>query len=299
MILILSILFIVCMVVSLRFRMIVCHPISCFVYASTDLYYYFKYHQYDVYHGGHLNDYVAHFGGGKTLTMVHDTLRIYNRYNNKRIFDKKRGIWVTQKILILSNVEIIGCENYQHLDSLKRVVECANHNEVLDLKHNTKTCVIVDIDEASVMLNSRSFKDNIDYGFLNKLLTCRHYSIDINMTSQKHCLVDKLMRDVTQKVIHCDKKWRLVVNRIYDADEVEKAGSLSLLSPLAITGFIATNKDYSSYDTYAVVKQLEKSTLNGDMLSEQEILANRGNFYTDIESIERPSRKLIRRFKAK
>lgn len=297
MLIILMLVFVAFMAVSIRFRMIICHPISCLCYACSDMYYYFKHHQYDVYQGGHMNDYVAHFGGGKTLTMVHDTLQIYNRYNNKRIFDRKRGIWVTQKILVLSNVAINGCENYQYLDSLKRVIECANHNEILDKKHNTKTCVIVDIDEASVMLNSRSFKDNIDYGFLSTLLTCRHYSIDFNLTSQKHSLCDKLLRDVTQKVIHCDKKWRLVVNRIYDADEVEKAGSLSLLSPLAITGYIATNKDYNSYDTYAVVKQLEKSTLSGDMLTEQEILANRGSFYTDIDSIERPSKKLIRRRK--
>lgn len=298
MLIILMLVFIVFMVVSIRFRMIVCHPISCLCYACSDMYYYYKYHQYDVFYGGHLNSYVAHFGGGKTLTMVHDTMRLYKRYNNKRIFDKKRGIWVTQKILVLSNVVIKGCENYQHLDGLKQVVECCTHNEVLDMKHNTKTCVIVIIDEASVMLNSRSFKDNIDYGFLNKLLTCRHYSIDLYYTSQKQNLVDKLLRDVTQKVIHCDKKWRLVVNRIYDADEVEKAGSLTLISPLGITGYIATNDDYNAYDTYAVVKQLEKSTLNGDMLTEQEILANRGSFYTDIDSIERPSKKLIRRRKS-
>lgn len=289
---VLGVIFVFLMIISIRFRMVVLHPISCLCYAFSDTYYYFKYHQYDVFHGGHLNSYVAHFGGGKTLTMVHDTLKLYKRYNNKKIFDKKRGIWVTQKILVLSNVEIKGIEYFEHLDSLKQVVACCNHNEILDLKHNTKTCVIVDIDEAGAMLNSRSFKSNIDYGFLNKMLCCRHYSIDINYTTQKQNLADKLLRDVTQKVIHCEKKWRLVVNKTYDADEVEKAGCLSLIAPLYTTGYIATNKEFNAYDTYSVVKQLEKSTMDGDMLTEQEILANRGDFYTNIDAIEKPSKQL-------
>lgn len=294
MVIIVLFVFVVLMIASIRFRMVVFHPISCLCYACSDLYYYFKYHEYDVFHGGHLNTYEAPFGGGKTLTMVHDAMQVYNRYNNKRIFDRRTGKWVIQKILILSNVVINGCENYQHLGGLKQFVECARYNELLDKKYDTKTCVIGCIDEASVQLNSRSFKSNIDFGFLNTLLTCRHYSIDFYTTSQKFCLQDKLLRDVTQKVIHCSKKWRLVVLKEYDADEVERAGSLSLLTPLSVTGYICKNKDYAAYDTYAVVENLEKATHDGDMLSEQEILALRGNFYSDIDSIERPSKKLKR-----
>lgn len=294
MMIIFLIIFIVMMILSMRFRMVVCHPISCLQYALKDVFLYFKQHRYDWYEGGHMCIYEALFGGGKTLTMVHDIMKIYHRYHNKRVFDRRRGIWVTQKVLILSNVEIKGCEGYQHLAGLKQFVECAKHNEVLDIKNNTRTIVLGGLDEASVQLNSRSFKSNIDYGFLNVLLTCRHYAIDFYLTSQKTCLVDKLLRDVTQKVIHCSKKWRLVVNTAYDAREVERVGSLTLLQPLYTTGFFCTDADYGAYDTYAVVENLEKAVREGDMLSEAEILANRGDFYTDIESIERPSKRLKR-----
>lgn len=299
MMLIMLIVFVIMMILSIRFRTVVLHPISCIKYALTDVYYYFKYHQYDVYNGGHLNSYVALFGGGKTLTDVHDILSIYNRYNNKRVFDKRRGEWVVQKILVISNVEIKGIENYQYLDSLKRAVECAKHNEILDKKYGTRTIAIINIDEASVMLNSRQFKSNIDYGFLNTLLCSRHYLLDLFYTTQKQNLADKLLRDVTQKVIHCEKKWRLVVNRYYDADDVEKVGSLSMLQPLAMRCFIATNRDFEAYDTYAVVEELEKATMNGGMLSEAEILANRGTFYSDVESVQRPSKRLKNRMRIK
>ena len=292
MLVVLLVILIIAMFLSIRVRMVVFHPISCLCYACSDVFLFFKQHRYDWFEGGHLDCYEAPFGGGKTITMVHDGLALYKRYNNKRVFDRRRGIWVTQRVLLLSNVEIKDCEGYQYLSGLKQFVECAKYNEVFDLKYNTRTCVIGCLDEASVQLNSRNFKSNIDYGFLSVLLTCRHFAIDLYTTSQKFHLQDALLRSVTQRVIHCEKVWRLVTKAFYNADDVEKTGSLTLLNPLTISGYICSNKDYGSYDTYAVVENLDRDTQNGDMMTAEEILAARGNFYADIDAIERPSRKL-------
>lgn len=284
--------FVFAMIMSVRFRLVVLHPISVIMYTFNDVYYYFRNHEYDRFEGGHLNCYEAHFGGGKTLTMVHDALKLYKRYNNKRIFDRHTGKWVTQKVIILSNVKINDCPGYQHLAGLKEFVECARHNEALDKKHDTRTCVIGCIDEASVMLNSRHFKSNIDYGFLNTLLTCRHFAIDLFTTSQKFRLQDALLRSVTQKVIRCEKKWRLVTKSFYDADEMENASNLTLIKPLGVTGYFCKNSDYKAYDTYAVVDELQRDTMTGKMRTEEEILALRGDFYSDNDAIVHASRKL-------
>lgn len=288
---------------SVRVRLVVFHPISCVCYACADVFLYFKQHRYDWYEAGNLNCYVADvdakiFGSGKTLTMVHDALAIFKRYNNKRVFDRRRGLWVTQKVLILSNA-VINVEGFQYLEGLKQFVECAKYNEILDIKYNTRTIVLGCIDEASVQLNSRNFKNNIDFGFLSTLLTCRHFAIDFYVTSQKFSLCDALLRSVTQYVIGCKKTWRLVTRSYYSAHDVENASSLSLLKPLSVTGYFCRNSDYSSYDTYAVVENLEKATNEGAMLSEQEILSLRGDFYSDNGQIIKGSRKFKRMQKRK
>ena len=77
------------------------------------------------------------------------------------------------------------------------------------------TVTIVAMDELSVQMNSRSFKDNFNAYFLNTLLCCRHYHISFYGSAQRFQHVDKLLRDVTHTVIQCNSgqamtlgKWR-------------------------------------------------------------------------------------------
>lgn len=285
------------MALSVQVRLAVLHPLKTLGYAGMDTYCYIHDRQYDIYNGGDLCAYTAHFGGGKTLSLTQYVVMLYERYNNKRVYDRKRKKWVLQKVLILSNVELIGVEYFEKLESLKQIVECANRNKEIDEKNDTRTCVIVLLDEASSELNSRSFKSNIDANFLNALITSRHYHMSFYYSTQKFHLCDKLLRDVTQTVIWCDKHWRFLVQHYFVADEMEYATNPTLVQPYRRTGFFVTNKHYNSYDTLATVERLERSTTNGDMMSEAEILAMRGNFYGDNDNIMNPSRKLRRQRK--
>lgn len=185
-------------------RLIICHPVKTVAYGVKDFIYYIKHRQFDYYEAGVLNCYCAHFGGGKTLSIVHYVNLLFKRYNNKKVWDRGRKKFVTQKIHIISNVDLKSVP-YEPLTSLSQIVNCAYHDKAIDDQMDTRTVVLVFLDEASVQLNSRSFKTNIDPTFLNTLLTSRHYHISFLYSSQKFKLTDALMRSVTQKCINCEK----------------------------------------------------------------------------------------------
>lgn len=277
--------------------MIASHPFATVYYGLKDFYNYFKHKEYNYYEAGKLNCYCAHFGGGKTLSMVHYIVFVvFRRYNNKPVWDRSRGRFVTQKIHIVSNVTLNNTP-FEPLEGLAQVVNMAKVNKEIDLENNTRTVVLVVIDEASAQLNSRSFKTNIDAAFLNTLITSRHYHISILYSSQKFKLTDALMRSVTQKCIVCKKIWRFVIQSEYDADEMEYASDPTMIKPLRRTGFFVKDADYNAYDTLAVVDKLKKSVDENDMMSAEEILQLRGNLNPDNDAVTHRSRKLKKRRK--
>lgn len=279
-------------------RIIIANPFKTLYYGVRDAYKYFKQREYNVLKGGVLRCYEAHFGGGKTLSVVHDVIGLYETYNDKQVYDSERECFVTQKVLILSNVELKGVP-YERLESLSQILECAKFNKTIDLQNGTRTCVLVLGDEFSVMLNSREFKSNITPDVLGSFLTCRHYHLSIFYTSQKFRLVDKLLRDVTQEVIACRKWWRLMVHLIYNADDMEQASNPNLIEPILRMGFFIRDKHFNAYDTFAVVEKLEKAVSSGDMRTEEEILTARGQLQGDLEQVTKPSRQLVKRWKRK
>lgn len=145
-------------------RIIFLHPVSTIMYAVKDFYFWVIHKGYNFYEAGLLNCYCAHFGGGKTLSIVHYVTMIFNRYNNKMVWDRGRKKFVRQKIHVISNVDFKSIP-YEPLASLSQVVCCAYKNKDIDIKNNTRTVVIVVLDEASAQLNSRNFKTNIDASF--------------------------------------------------------------------------------------------------------------------------------------
>lgn len=277
-------------------RLIVLHPVKTIYYGVRDLYLFFKHKQYNEYTAGVLNCYCAHFGGGKTLSIVHYVTLLFKRYNNKKVWDRGRKKFVLQKIHIISNVDLKSCP-YEPLQSLSQVVACAYNNKKIDDEENTRTVVIVLLDEASVQLNSRSFKTNIDPIFLNTLLTSRHYHISFLYSSQKFKLTDALMRSVTQNCINCKKIWRFMVQSVYDADEIEYASDPTMVRPRRRTGFFVRDFDYNSYDTLACVDKLKKSVDENDMMTPEEILAMRGEINPNNDNVGHMSHRLKRHYK--
>lgn len=279
--------------VSVCFRLAILHPANTLFDALRDSWFYLKHRAWRRYDGGKLNCYFAHFGGGKTLSMVHDACRIFRRYNNRYVWDRGRHAFVLQKVHIISNVNLTSVP-FEELVSLSQVVCCAWRNKEVDEIRGTRTVVLVLLDEASSQLNSRNFKTNIDADFLNTLITSRHFHMSLFYTSQKFKLVDALLRSVTQRAIWCRKIWRFMVNYYYDADELEYATNPTLVQPRLRTGFYIHNADYSAYDTLATVSKLQRAVDSGDMLDAKEILELRGSINPDVDAVSKPSRRLLR-----
>lgn len=297
--------FVACFIIFPFFRCVCTHPVSVTRYGSVDLFKYFKYHMWNLCPEGDvlgkvrmytaLTDKV--FGCGKTLSMVKEICWIYDRYNNKLVFDTKRNIWVRQRVVVLTNVDI-NHMNTIKLESLKQVTDYAKQFYEYDNENNTRTCLIVAIDEIGVMLNSRAFKTNIDPMFLNTLLTCRKYHIAIYCTAQRFSMVDALFRSITQEVVCCKKIWRLQGLYVYDGYELENCTNPLLVQPKGRTCKFISNKDYNNYDTHAMVEQLELHQAKGEMLTEEEILQRLAPVSTDtvtkyskVAKKRRPSKK--------
>lgn len=270
-------------------RCAVLNPIKTARNAAVDLYLYIKHKKFNDCHTGELIAYVGLFGKGKTLSVVHRVVGNYKRYNDKPVWCSRRKKYVTQKVKVLSNVELKI--PYEQLISLEQIIRCAEENAALDDENDTLTVTLVLGDEFSVQMNSRNFKTNIDPLFLNTLLTCRHYHISLYYTAQRFGHVDALLRQVTSLVISCDKLWRFQRQNYYDAWEMENATSPALLKPLRRTCWFVTNADYNAYDTLACVGNLKKDVREGNMMTSEEILALQQNNPANMEAVTTPSRK--------
>lgn len=273
------------------FRLVLKQPLTCVRYVCSDVYWYIKEKKYNVCRTGELVAYVGLFGKGKTLSAVNYVCEAYRKYNDKEIWDRSRMKFVTQQIKIISNVHLTQVP-YEHFVSLEQVVYAAESNKIKDAENDTLTVTLVLGDEFSVQLNSRDFKKNIDPLFLNTILTCRHHLISLFYTAQRFAHVDALLRQVTCAVVSCNKLWRFQRKFEYDAWEMENATNPDMLKPMHRGGFFVLDRDYNAYDTLACVGNLKKSFADGDMITEDQILALQRNEGTNLDAVVNPSRKL-------
>lgn len=284
---------IILFIFSVIFRCIVMNPHFTIYYGFKDIIDYFRYKQWNNARCGELIAYVGLFGKGKTLSCVHTVVSRYKRYNNKRVYDVFRHRFVKQKVIVLSNVDLKI--PYVKFENLNQIVELSHDYDDLDKLNNTLTYLYVLGDEFSVQLNSRNFKTNINAHVLNSILTCRHYHMSIFYTAQRFNHVDALLRQVTQLVISCDKLWRFQRHNYYDAYELESCTNPLNVKPIKRTCWFVRNKDYNAYDTLACVDNLSKDALEGNMLSDMEILQLQAP--DQIDSVVNYTRKAKKRRK--
>lgn len=287
----LGFLIIICLF-SVFIRTLLLNPFKTIFYGLKDSIQYFTQHRYDSMQTGKLICYTALFGGGKTLSCVHYVNSLYNRYNDKKVYDIDRKKWVIQKVHIISNVDLTI--PYERFTSLSQVVRVAEQFKELDNINDTLTCTVVLGDEFSVQMNSRNFKTNIDPLFLNTLLTCRHHHIMLIYNAQRFSHVDALLRQVTTYVVECKKIWRVVIQTTYDAYTLENTSDPLSVKSLGSRGWFVRNKDFELYDTLACVGNLKHSVESGDMLSEIEIINKNSSQHYDMGQYKR-MRKIFRR----
>lgn len=286
----LGIVLIILFICSPVFRCAVFHPFKTVFNTLIDTVLYILRKGWRVCPVGLIVAYCGLFGKGKTLSAVHDIVRKYEKYNGKMVYDKFRGKWVKQKVQVLSNVSL--SIPYIEFTGLQQIVDICENRERIDAFNNTLTITLVLIDEASVQLNSREYKKNFSMPILNSLLTCRHHYLYIALTSQRFQHIDILLRGVISYVVDCNKLWRFQRNYQYDAWEMENATNVMLLKPFKRKCWFVRNKDFRAYDTLACVNNLVKECREGKMLSDEEIIALRGNDVVGVDGIVKPSRKL-------
>ena len=98
--------FAVALAVSRIFRCVVFHPIKCLYFSIKDFYWWCVHKGFNNCPVGALDIYCGYFGSGKTLSLVHKVISLYNRYNDKIVWCDCRKKFVTQKVKILSNVDL-------------------------------------------------------------------------------------------------------------------------------------------------------------------------------------------------
>ena len=243
-------------------------------YMAADGRKYIRYKKWRLVRTGEIVGFTGLFGRGKTLSAVHHVSAIYRRHNDARVYCPRRKKWVRQVVHIVSNVYIKGV-SYEHLKSLEQVVMSTDTIREEDDRNDTLTVTLVLIDEAGSELNSRAFRNNIDPLFLNTLLTCRHWHISLYYTAQRFGHVDALLRQVTSYVLDCYKLWRFQLQRKYDAWELEQASNPRNVACSGIRCWFVRDRDYERYDTYECVDKLKKDMKEGNMMSQEEILALR------------------------
>ena len=129
MIIIILIAILLLMIFSVFIRTILLNLHLTLYYLPQDIYHYFKFKLYNEMQTGKLICYTALFGGGKTLSCVHYVNHLYDKYNNKKIYDINRHKWVTQKVHIISNVDINRpFEKFTSLSQVVRVAEKFHQN---------------------------------------------------------------------------------------------------------------------------------------------------------------------------
>lgn len=249
------------------FRGFALHPISSIYYAVKDLLEFVYVRRWRECEQGFIDMYCGLFGQGKTLSATRRLIKDYKKYNGKIM--RVDGKLQRCEVHVFSNVELKTIP-YTPLTHMQQLVDWQSYAA---LPENHNKYALFCIDEASSVLNSRDFRENMNYFTINSLLTCRHSRMGLILTSQRFGQVDKLCRDVCQKVVQCQKIWRILVHRIYDAYELENVANPLNVKPLAMRVVFCGDRSYQNYDTLQLVEQIKKDTVDGKMRTDAEILA--------------------------
>lgn len=251
-------------------------------YCCIDVFTYFKHKHYNNFTGfGKIVLYAASgsqvFGSGKTASMIHEVLNIYNHYNGLQVWDYSENKFVTQHIHIISNVELYSVP-YIKFDNINQFVDIDKY------KFGSMDVTIYLLDESGAIFNSREFRDNISTEFLTRLLQSRKNKVCMYMTSQRLQFTDKILREICSVVVECRKRWRVIRCREFSALDLEYALNPEIVRPLLTRYWFATDKDFKNYNSFQLVEQLRKKYKVGDYLSTSEILETYGSTSSDLDA---------------
>ena len=269
--LILFVVVILALVMNMRVIVLILTEPQFFPLLFKDIYFYFKHKRYNEcpeYGKIRLNCACGShvFGSGKTLDIVKTALDIYRKYDGLQVWDKDAKKFVTQRIHIISNVQIFGV-HYIPFKDIGQLIEIEKY------KFGSMDVTIFLLDESGAIFNSRDYKNNISPEFLTSLLQSRKNKVALYMTSQRFIFTDKILREICGIVNECKMFWRIVTIKSYDAYQLENAINSSLIVPKKVRLWLAKDSDYASYNSYQLIENMRKTYEPGKYLGTDEILA--------------------------
>ena len=237
------------MIISPLFRCAISNLHNIGIYSVYDLYCYIRYQKWKEFDLYGIDLFIGMFGHGKTLSMTHRALKIYNRFGNR--------------VRFISNYSLKGIP----------YVPLYNFNQLVDLGEDDSEYegTIVLIDEIENVLNNRNYA-KFPLPLLHTLTQQRKKRVYIMSSAQRFFMVDKLWRSITTNVIDCNKYWRFQHCEIYDAWDLEQAQTSKELKRKSNIWWFVKNKDFNSYDTSEMISKNKAE----DFISNEETLTRIG-----------------------
>lgn len=181
-------------------------------------------------------------GSGKTLSMVHDALQLFNEFENCMLF---------------SNIKLkLESNRYKYFDDTDGLAEAISYR-------NGRAGVLVLIDEAHLFFNK---KTGISLDVLTAISQQRKDRRTIFISSQIWEDLDISLRKQVKYIINCRNiltKWQL--NTVHDGESLhwDKMAGNYVANKLYSTLFKHNNELYEYYDTYQkIVKNNEYNRQN-------------------------------------
>lgn len=183
--------------------------------------------------------YNAPMGGGKTLSMVKDTLELIKQYPDTHVFSNVRFL-----------TEI---ENIQYFNNVQELVECLNY--ATEFKHS-----IVLIDEA---LTYFAENGGIDPALMSSITQLRKNRIFILIAAQKFKRVNNRIRDFSLESVNCHSFWKFQFNVVRDDTElIWDKNVMDFVGTKKYSILFKRNNDlFDSYDTFQKI-DITKNTSN-------------------------------------
>lgn len=274
-------------------RCIAFNFISVIINLFRDLFFYFYNHEYDSAKKtiGRMICFCGLFGYGKTLSLVHTVVKMFKRYNNKKI--RIDGKLVTQRVCVLSNVELTSIPYYQ-FNNLQDLVNLAQNVSEYDLEHDTYTVIYVIFDEIQNALYCRNYKSNLTPDALRVLTQIRKYHLSIYMTSTRFSQTDCTIRQDCMYTVDCSKFWRIARNVYYDSWEYENAFDVSEIKPIEKKYWFVRNKDYNAYYTNKLTEIISNDIFSGNVIPFDERNLQNDVTKVNIENKIKMKRKLFK-----
>lgn len=253
--------FLLCFIFLPIVRFIMWNLPSIAHYAPKDLYDYFKHKRYNECPAfGFIRVFNGYFGSGKSLSCVSEVINYYRRYNGLWVYNDDMGVFLKQKVTIVSNLKLNGVP----------YVPFTSERQFIDYEVAPSEVVIFLIDELGTVWNNRDFKSFNPDVFQN-IVQSRHRRISIFGTLPMLVGTDINVRRYTQTVVFCKKTWRILKHTYYAGEDIENCNNLNMVQPLSIRYKFVTNRMYHQYSTVEMVGKLVKDMDEGKLLTFNEL----------------------------